>query len=508
MMKQTLQRIGIIDIGSNSVRLVIYEVNTRGGHQILDQSKFSARLSQTIQPDGSIPAHAVDSLVDILHHFKLLCDAQQVTRIRAAATAAIRNASNQEAVISSLIERTDLPIEVLSGEQEAEMGFIGMINSLPIQDGFMIDIGGGSTEICYFQQRKLVHSISLPYGAVNSYTLLQSAPSLQAGKAAIRSAIQEALKQAPWHTQNPGLPLVGLGGTIRNLCKIYQHRIQYSLDQTHAFEMSGTQMEEIMHLLMESDVDSRKKLDGLSKDRADIIIPGVLILQTIYQSLQSSGYVICGSGLRDGLLYSAIWPSRAVLQSPIGYNVESFMNRYPLVPQRHVSQVMKHARSMMDALQGGHTILAADKQIVEAACLLYRIGVSVQFVQYYKHTYYLIANSGLQGFTHRELVLCALVASYKSKKKIKPYFNLHKDILHPEDFEWVVRYGTLLQLAASLDRSETQSIHTLDVQLADGQFQITAHLLRPAEIEQQAFLDTVSEFEKTWGLTAELQFRR
>lgn len=161
------QRIGIIDIGSNSIRLVIYERTVHGAHRVIDGAKRAARLSQQVDEKGNLEAGAIVQLIDILNHFRLLCNLHHTGSIRAVATAAVRNAANSAEVLAKLEEETGLSIELLSGLEEAEYGFLGTMNSLDIEDGYLVDIGGGSSEFSLFRGRKLIRTVSFPFGCVS-----------------------------------------------------------------------------------------------------------------------------------------------------------------------------------------------------------------------------------------------------------------------------------------------------------------------------------------------------
>lgn len=168
-MTRTNETIGIIDIGSNSIRLVIYELDQDAAYRIIHEDKYAARLSSVVESDGTILRHSLDKAITILRQFKATCEAYQTKLIRAAATAAIRNASNVLQIIEWLETETGLTIECVSGDREAYYGFLGVTQSIDLADGFVVDIGGGSTEITVFRDRKRLNSISLPIGAVNSH---------------------------------------------------------------------------------------------------------------------------------------------------------------------------------------------------------------------------------------------------------------------------------------------------------------------------------------------------
>nr|WP_250636795.1 hypothetical protein [Paenibacillus sp. IHB B 3084] len=160
-------KIGIMDIGSNSIRLVIYEMTETGAYRIVQECKEAARLSEKVGANGRMEREAVRSIAPLLNQFLTVCRMHGVIRMRAAATAAIRNAANSDEIVQWIAEDTGLTLEILSGEQEGYAGFLGVVNTMNVSDGIIIDIGGGSTEITLFRKRQRLHTVSFPFGAVN-----------------------------------------------------------------------------------------------------------------------------------------------------------------------------------------------------------------------------------------------------------------------------------------------------------------------------------------------------
>jgi len=167
-MSTTTNRVtGIIDIGSNTVRLAVYRMTDDGAYRVIDQGRWPARLSERMAADGTLPADAVDELAEVLRHYVRICAKHGAERVRAVATAAIRQAVNGKAVIERLHSAAGIGIEILSGEEEARIGSVAMLNSLRFGDGFVVDIGGGSTEISLIRRRQVVSAASFPIGCVN-----------------------------------------------------------------------------------------------------------------------------------------------------------------------------------------------------------------------------------------------------------------------------------------------------------------------------------------------------
>ncbi|WP_274364896.1 Ppx/GppA phosphatase family protein [Paenibacillus thermotolerans] len=495
------ERLGIIDIGSNSIRLVIYEITSSGAYRVIDESKESARLSERLDGNGRISEKDLDYIAGILSRFSALCSVHGTNRIRAVATAAIRNAADSPHIIEALKQRSGLAIDVLSGEEEGRYGFLGMINTIAVDDGLLIDIGGGSTEITLFLGRRLLRSVSFPFGAVNMMKRFGKNGELdEQGAKSIRTIVQDALASEPWIAQHMGLPLVCLGGTVRSLCKIDQRRKKYSLPITHNYRMAGEDLEAVLDSLQKTPLDQRKKIDGLSKDRADIIVPGLHILHTVYKRVNAASCIISGAGLRDGVFFELLRPGKPQFSSVLEHSIGNILSLHPAVSLKHVSQVNRIAHQLFGELRNIHGMEDAASVYLHAASLLYRIGISINYYNFHAHTYYLLAHSRIDGLTHREIVLCALIASYKSEKRSKPYIAQYRDLLEEGDAGLIVRLGSLLQLAAALDRSETQPISMLSVKIKDKELVLTAGARRSWDIERREVASLEKDFNKIWKL--------
>ncbi|MBM7565425.1 Ppx/GppA phosphatase family protein [Paenibacillus sacheonensis] len=499
----TEQRIGIIDIGSNSIRLVVYERTSRGAHRVIDGSKRAARLSEHLDEDGSLPDRTIQELIDMINHFRLICAHHKTGLIRAVATAAIRNSTNRSHVLSRIESETGLPIELISGVEEAGFGFLGMINTMSVTDGFLIDIGGGSTEVSLFKNRELVRAVSFPFGCVSLATRFADGGMLSdAQLRELELHIGQAIEREAWLKQEPGLPLVGVGGTVRSLGKMHQAFVKYPFESTHNYPIEGQATDELIELLRKLPVSKRKNFPGLSKDRVDIIVPGLAILRSIFRTVGGSHYLICGAGLRDGLFFSTRFPERPRMEDVVMYSVNNLAAMHPEAPMQHTSQVNRIVLQLAGTLQPQRPSEDRSLLFIDIASTLHRIGASIDYYDYKRHTFYLMVNSRLNGLSHRELLICSMIASYKSKNRTKQNAALYRPLLSDEDIAVVCKLGTLLQLAIALDRSETQAIGKLVVETNDGKLRL--HAVRASgslDVERKEVEAQAGDFKKLWGLT-------
>ena len=500
------QRYGIIDIGSNSIRLVIYEKTDNGAHRVVDGNKRSARLSSKINEQGELNDAGINDLIETLQIFTLLSSQHKLVSLVPIATAAIRNATNQQAIIARIYEATGLQIRILTGEEEAKYGFLGMANSLNIQNGFLLDVGGGSSELTLFLNRKIVHSFSFSFGCVSFNKKYDSQQGLSDQQLqSMQQDVITELNKHHWISQYAELPLIAVGGTARSLCKIHQAAAHYPFTKTHNYPIPTEQVEELFQHLRQLPQDKRKKEAGLSKDRADVIVPGIAVLSTIFQYIQGSHYIICGAGLRDGLFHKLFFPEQPLLQHPLQYSVQNLIALHTAVPRAHVELVSTLAGQLLQQLHSDTSTLEQLSLYLDAAAKLYRIGATIDYYDYSKHTFYLIIHSHLNGLSHKEILLIAAIASYRSKNKTRNELKDYSELIDNEDLDLIGKLGMLLQLAAALDHSETQSFDRIVLEITEHKMMIQANTdTSELSIEQLKVKDLVNDFKKQWNVEPEL----
>ncbi|MDO3413185.1 Ppx/GppA phosphatase family protein [Saccharibacillus sp. CPCC 101409] len=506
---QTSLRAGIIDIGSNSIRLVVYESESGGSYRVLTESREAARLSALVTPEGIMPSPAIHSVVPVLRQFVEVCEAYGVAQIRAVATAAIRNASNSEQIIEILNRETGLEIELLPGEMEGHYGFIGVVNKIDIREGFIIDIGGGSTEITLFQERRRVSSFSFPFGAVNMNVRFGGGGTWSEDRIKeLENFILGEARKHPWMSAHPGLDLVGLGGTIRGLGKMDQRRRNYSLPHIHNYAMQGEDVDYFYHSLPGMDNNRRKRVPGLSKSRIDIIVPGMIILRTLFRHMKASRYIVSATGLREGLFFELLHPEQAVHENVLEFELRALLSAVPKPRLRHLKQTETFAGILYEALgEGGEN--EWNRKLLRVAAWTYQIGTEVGYIDYEEHTQYLLTKRPLAGLTHREIILTALIAGIAAKGKWRKSATaqVYRDILLPKDEERTRRLGYVLQMAAALDASETQAVTDLNVRRRGDRLELELVCRTEAFMELRDLKNASRDFEKEWNVKVELKIK-
>lgn len=484
------KKIGIIDLGSNSVRLVIYEIRSNGTYKLIDDISDTIRLSEKMVEGKYLNDIAMRRAVKTIRLFKKLCQAYRIPprNIIAVATEAVRKAENRDVFLSLLSRTAGVDFQVLSGEMEARFVYHAVIRSIDLKDGLVVDIGGGSTEIIHVKEGKLNEAISIPIGAVvATEQFLGNGGTPQEKAAKLEKHLAAKLKKLKWLTGAQCPVIVGLGGTLRNLARIHKKKTGYPVELTHNYRMEIREFEEIYDELKLMDLEDRKRVKGLSPKRADIIVGGLAILKALAGITPARQLVISGDGLREGILQDFLQKQQSSASSPdvLDSSIRNCMAIYD-VRRKHAEHVCKLALSLFDQLEPLHRLGENERKLLQTAAMLHDIGIAINYYGHYAHSFYMILNTRLNGLTHREIVLTAAIAASHGKDKLKEDWETqYSSILLASDMASYQKLSLILRIAEGLDRSETgivkavrcliggEAVHLETICKEDGELEIS-----------------------------------
>lgn len=257
----------IIDVGSNTMRLVIYLRDKGGRLREVENVKAVARLRNHLTQDGLLSTEGLQTLLTTLGSFKEVAESYTLEEMVCVATATIRQAGNQEEIITQVSKHTGFDMRILSDHEEAYYGYLAVVNSTPVTEGITVDIGGGSTEVTYFKDRELIESYSFPFGALTlKQDFFKKELPTENEFSALRRYLLDQFKSLPW-LQNKDIPLIGIGGGARNLVQIDQNLKEYPLAGLHQYKMKDSDLSFIKNYLFTLPMKKLQKVEGLSKDR-------------------------------------------------------------------------------------------------------------------------------------------------------------------------------------------------------------------------------------------------
>lgn len=296
--------LAIVDLGSNSTRMVVEKINGDGTYQEVERVKEDTRLSEGMGSELKLKDFAINRVLKALFKFKNIYTKYPNIKIKAIATAAVRQAKNQAEFLKEVKDKIGIDIQILSGDEEAYYDYLGVWQTLSINDGLIVDTGGASVELILIRNAKKIGMISVPFGAVNlsEKFKLNDLPSAFLIFSAQRY-VQNIYKTIPWLNEAKDVPIILLGGANRTLARMQYAKTKGTLQQNfHGFEMTSDDALDLFGQLLSCNKDERTKIPGLDTKRADIILGGCIPILNLIVTLNTPKIVFSESGVREGIL--------------------------------------------------------------------------------------------------------------------------------------------------------------------------------------------------------------
>ncbi|MBS9778894.1 MAG: Ppx/GppA family phosphatase [Campylobacteraceae bacterium] len=446
------KRTAIIDIGSNSARMVVYEKTSRFGFHLLKEIKSRVRVGEgAYEKGGYLQEIPMQRTHQTLQEFVQIAKNLKCRKTLCVATSALRDAPNAKDFIGKIKKTLNLHVKVISGKEEAYYGAIASLNLLaPFDEATAIDIGGGSTELAKIKDGKVVDTISLNIGTVRLKELFYDN---KKSYDELFEYIEKEISQIPKHFKS-GV-FFGIGGTIRALCTSIMDKEDYPLQTVHGFECELGEYAEYIQGISKASVLKLKKY-SFKKDRYDTIREGCAIFYALIKFLNGNKLVACGAGVREGVyLCDILRANHYKFPENFKLSVRSLTDRF-VNNQKNNLYVAKKSIEIFDVLKPLHLIDDRYKQELYIAAKLYNVGQVLSYYQYHTHGYHFILNNLNFGFTHKQKILIALLIKYSSKKLPKSNDIKALETILP-DLHVIRWLSFILSFAKSLNIALNQS---------------------------------------------------
>ena len=508
-------RLGAIDIGSNSVRLLVAEALRGGTYRILDEEREPTRLGRSASVEGRLDDESMDRTVAALRTFKEIATGYQVTRLRTIATCAVREARNGPEFCRRVREEVGLEVEVISGEREARLAFTSVQHAFDLsgRNTIVADIGGGSTEIV-FATGNLIESIfSTPLGAVRlteQFALGDccDAPDADRGLERLDDEIAAVLKKRTTKPLFAPHLLVGCGGTFTTLAELVMATRRESNGPVAGYTVSHAEVRHLLDRLRKMPLRARRSMPGMTPDRADIIVAGLSIVDALLKRFHVNTLAIHTRGVRDGLLREMI--EEAAVGS--GGDDPAFRDAAIERLAAACSGEVEHGRTVaalagriFEQLATPLDLPVGDRLLLECAARLQDVGYVINYDQHHKHSYHLIRNSRLPGLRPHDLELIANVARYhRGALPKKKHENLSR--LAANDQQRVQRLAAILRIAGGLDRSRSQQVRDVLASVDDGRAVLEVVADQEPQVDIWGAERRTDLFEKVFGMRVDVRW--
>lgn len=508
------ERFSLIDVGSNTIRLVVFETDEHQGITELQNIKTPARLVQYVDKEKNMTQEGIDVLVSVLKSFTEIAQRYNVDGSRAIATAAVRQSGNRDDIIDAVRKKAGLELELLSEEKEAFYGNYAVRHTMDLTDGISIDIGGGSTELTLYKNKEVQSFHSFPFGAVSLQKQFFEAKKHSDKEAISKAAkwVNEQFSSFSWLV-DAHVPLVGIGGSARNYAEINQRQIDYPIAGIHQYTMTPEELTDTFELLRSTPMKNMGSLDGLSEDRRDIIIPAGIVFKELMKVIGAPEFAISNRGLREGIILEKLNKEYSEPYDLYGIKrqtVQRLFKQYKIRPISAHQRIIL-ADQLLALLKEKKLLSINDEQLymVHYGATLYYLGSYIEDDSKSQHTFYIISNTNLFGFNHRDRVQLALVASYKNRSLFKQYVKTVDDWFDDLEKETLLYLGCIIKFAEALSDSHVNFVQDMDLKQTDnGSFELHITYSGDAIAERYRANKHKNHLERVLGHPLELFFHK
>jgi exopolyphosphatase/guanosine-5'-triphosphate,3'-diphosphate pyrophosphatase len=506
------QRLAVIDLGSNSFRLVVFTARD-GWWKRTDEIYEAVRIGEGLAATGELGEAGMARAQATMEVFAHFCEASGLgpEQVHAVATSAIRDATNARAFLDRAEAASGLSVRVLANEEEARYGYLAAVNSTTLTDGVMLDIGGGSMQLVHVEERLARELDSWPLGAVRMTErfLPDDKPAKPKQLRELRAFVAGALERAPW-VRRSGSRIVGIGGTMRNLAAAAQREAGVAEFGVQGFLLTHDALDGLVDELAKRPPSERGEVPGIKPGRADIILGGALVVQAVLDEGGFDAIDVTEAGLREGVFFERYLggdSGEALFDDVRRASVVNLAAQYGMSPEtnRHVAHVAHLALGLFDELAeaGLHPGDAEERELLWAGAMLHDIGMTVDYDDHHKHSRYLVLNAGLPGFAPREVALIGQAVRYhrKGMPSLGPFHSIAED----DDEDRLARMSALLRLAEDLERSRDQLVRDTHVATEDGQVRVELVTDEDAPVARWAAGREGELFERAFGRGLEVK---
>jgi len=461
-----LRRVAAIDLGTNSTHLLIASVDPKlRTFQVLLAEKSTTRLGERDPDSGDLSQEAMERARLALRHCRELASSHGVEEILCVATSAMREAPNGMAFLAEVERDFGLKTEVISGPEEARLIYLGVLSGMDFADQphYILDIGGGSTELILADSRDARALTSSRVGAVRlQRDFIRQEPLERKRVEFLRAFIQGSLEPAVEKVRRRLEPdetpvLVATSGTAMAAAALLAVDRPELQGRLHGAQFSRDELDALLQRVLPLTPDERRALPGINARRAEILVPGLLVLQKAMEMIQASHFVISDRALREGLIIDwmvrhDLIVDRFVYQGEIRRRtVMHHAHKYGVSISR-AERIASFALDLWDQTRGSlHKAPEASRQLLWAAAMVHRCGLRINTSAYHKHSWYLVQNGELLGYSHSEQRVIASLARYHRKSLPKKRHESWS-LLSAEEKALVERLSLLLRLAVAMDR--------------------------------------------------------
>ncbi len=467
-----MEKLALIYIGGNTTRFALWEINSDRSYRLIESFKNNLKLGGDTWEDYIIDEDKITSLLSIVRFINDFSLSMGANHPHVILSEFFDRIKNKDEIAKRLENELQLQIMNLSDDEELNLDFLAIKNSMRIEEGLVVDISGGSTSLAYIKEGLLKERYLLPFGTLNlteKYDLhdLISKDS----HANLDFFLKNEINKVPWLNENLFKEMIILGGSARAISKINRKKRRYPMNIIHEYEMQDLDVQAMYMSFLTKTLKQRYVIEGMDKDRADILPGALAILNALLLHTGIKNIRVSGVGVREGFLFHHLIEKYGDMPDMLDQSIHNILQIHS-VDQERAIKLYTLTKDLFEGLSGVHKNWQDWQEILKTSAMLRDVGLSVRYYNHDTHNFYIISNSEIHGMDHRQIIMASLAATFTDRiPKDAPLLRFGQ-IINRIDLREVYDVGICLSIAEKLLRSNTKVVKLTNIMVTEDEVQL------------------------------------
>ena len=494
-----MNKVGIIDIGAESIDMLLASTSEKGYFKIIDELKEYITFGSDAISCCEISSEKMDKTISILNIFKNMCLNAGATDIIFVASEEVRKSDSQMNFRKKLSEVLDTEFRILSNEEDLYYTYLGASNSMFIEKSLLLDINAHSINMAFIEDNIIKEKAFLPFGFVDISNKFDLNHNIDfATLANLKTYINDELTKHEWLTEIKFDSIIGMGDSIISLGKIDRAKKHYPIHVSHGYNFELHDVKEIYNLLKSKDLEHRKQISGLPIKAVPTILASASILKLIATYTDTHDIEICGNGLREGLVFDHLETNLESKKDILDSSLTGVMDSLN-IDVKHAQQVYSLSQKLFDKLMPIHKLDSNKfKRILKTASLLHDSGISIRYYNHHLHSFYIILNSPINGLSHKELLMSAFASALHRNNHFTVPVAKYSSLINKLDAKYIEYIGIIIRIAEGLDRSLASTVEFVDLNLTETSVELIIKSDKNIDLEIQEALRAKHAFKELY----------
>lgn len=496
-----MEKIALIYIGGNTTRFALWQINEDRSYILLQSYKETLKLGQTTRESSRITEEKADELMVVLQNFKGVADSLGADTTTLIFSEFFRRISNKVLIQDRIEKELSLKAMELSSNEEMELDYLAIVHSMRIRNTLIVDISGGSTQVAWVKEGVLFKMDSLPLGTLTLTEKFQLEEMVTKDThVALENCLNKEIGNIAWLKEGNFDEMVIVGGSARAISKIDRNKRRYPMRIIHEYEMQDIDVINMYNIFMTKSLRQRYLIEGLDKDRADIILGALGILSMILKTTKLKNIRVSGAGIREGFLFRYLTQKQGEMADMLDRSISNILSIHT-VDKTHAESLYRLTSSIYSAFCTLHKDWGDLSQIIKVSSKLRDVGLSVRYYNHEKHNFYIISNSEINGLNHRGIIMSALASTFTDGLTHERSILEYGQIINRMDLSMVNDIGICISMAEKLLRAEIKVVTFKRCHITEDAVQIVFTSKDPMHFEQHEVMKLSDIFLDMYGKT-------